>query len=84
MKIFTDFNTKKRQESNDKFNKNLHKLFNNLIYGKSIENPRKKINVKLLNYKKRYLKIVNKPNFISQKIIDKNFVAAHCGKKYLI
>ena len=43
----------------------------------------KKVNAKLLNDKKRYLKIVNKPNFISQKIIDKNFVAAHCGKKII-
>ena len=83
LKIFTEFNTKKRQKSNDEFNKDLYKLFNNCIYGKSIENPRKKINVKLLNDKKKYLKIVNKPNFISQKIIDKNFVAADCGKKIL-
>ena len=69
LKAFTDFNTKKRQESNDEFNKNLYKLFNNCIYGKSIENPRKKINVKLLNDKKKCPKIINKPNFISQKII---------------
>ena len=33
--------------------------------------------------KKRYLKIVNKPDFISQKMIDKNFVAVHCKKKVL-
>ena len=71
LKIFTDFNTKKKRLSNDEFNKNLHKLFNNCIYGKSIENPRKKI---------KDQKIVNKPNFISQKIIDKNLVAIHCKK----
>ena len=51
LKIFTDFNTKTRQESNYEFNKNLYKIFNNCIYGKSIENLRKKINVKLLNDK---------------------------------
>ena len=33
LKCYTDFNTKKRQESNDEFNKNLYKLFNNCIYG---------------------------------------------------
>ena len=52
LKVFTDFNTEKRQESNDEFNKNFYKLFNNCIYGKSIENVRKKINVKLINKKK--------------------------------
>ena len=58
----------------------MYKLFNNCIYGKSIENPRKKINVKLLNDKKKYQNIVNKPDFISQKIIDKNLVYEQCFK----
>ena len=49
----------------------------NCIYVKSVENIRKRINVKLINDKKTYQEIVNKPNFISQKIIDKNFVAVH-------
>ena len=43
LKIFTDFNTEKRRLSNDEFNKNLYKLCNNCIYGKGIENPRKKL-----------------------------------------
>ena len=37
----------------------------------------------MLNDRKKYLKIVNKPNSLSQKIIDKNFEAIHCGKKIL-
>ena len=37
----------------------------------------------MLNDKKIYQRIVNKPNFISQKIIDKNLVAVHCRKKIL-
>ena len=36
LKVFTDFNTEKRKNSNDEFNKNLYKLINNSIYGKSI------------------------------------------------
>ena len=83
LRVFTDFNTKKRQESSDEFSKSLYKLLNNCIYRKSIENIRKRINVKLINHKKKYQKIVNKPNFASQKIIDKNFVAVHCSKKVL-
>ena len=67
LKMFTDFNTEKRRLSNDEFNKNLYKLFNNCIYCKSIENARKKINVKLINNKKKYRKIVNKPNLYHKK-----------------
>ena len=58
----------------------MYKLFNNCIYGKSIENAREKINVKMINYKKKYQKIVNKPNFMPQKIIDKSLVSFHCRR----
>ena len=61
----------------------MYKLLNNCIYGKSIENQRKRINVNLINDKKTYLICVNKPNFISQKVFDKNFVAIHCVKAVL-
>ena len=55
----------------------------NCVYGESIENIIKRINVKLINDKIKYLKIVNRPNFVSQKLIDKNLVAVHCKKKCL-
>ena len=61
----------------------MHKLLNNCIYGKSIENIRKRINVKLINDKKTYFRCVNKPSFMSQKIFDQNFVAVHCSKTVL-
>ena len=83
VKSYADFNTKKRKQSNDEFNKNLYKLLNNCTYGKSIENIRKRMNLKLINDKKVYLKCINKPNFMSQKIIHKHFVAVHFSKKVL-
>ena len=55
-------------------------MLNNCAYGKSIENIRKRINVKLINDKKTYQKFVNKPSFISQNIFDKKFLAVHCSK----
>ena len=61
----------------------MYKLLNNCVYGKNIENITKRMNVKLVNDKKVYLKFANKPNLISQKIIDKNFVAIHCSMKVL-
>ena len=83
LKKYVDFNTKKRQEGSDEFNKGLYTLLNNWIYGKSIENQRKRMNVKLINGKKKHQKCVNKPNFISHKLFDKNFVAIHCAKTIL-
>ena len=56
---------------------------NNCIYGKSMENIRKIINVKLINDRKVYQRCVNKPIFMSSKIIEKNLVAVHFSKKVL-
>ena len=62
LKGYVDFNTEKRKQSNDEFSKILYKLLNNCIYDKGIECVRKRVNVKLLNDKRMYLKCVNKPN----------------------
>ena len=52
----------------------------NCVYGKSIENITNTINVKLVNDQKEYLKCISRPNFISQNIFDKNFIAVHYVK----
>ena len=57
LRKYVDFNTEKRKQRDDEFNKNLDKLLNNCIYGKSIENQRKRINVKLINGKKNISKM---------------------------
>ena len=55
----------------------------NCIYGKSMENIRKRINIKLINDSKEYLKCVSKPNFMSQKIFDKNIIPVNNIKSVL-
>ena len=47
------------------------------VHGKTRENLRKRINVRLVNNEKYYLKHVHKPTFVSQKIFDKSFAAIH-------
>ena len=83
LKEYVEFNTRKRQESSDEFNKAFFKLLINCVYGKSMENIRKRINAKLINDCKEYIKCVSKPTFISQKIFDKNFIAVYQIKTVL-
>ena len=83
LKEYIEFNTEKRKNAVSEFEKNFVKLLINCIYGKSMENIRKRISLKLINNSKVYLRCASKPNFISQKIFDKNFIAVHQIKPVL-
>ena len=52
MKPYTDFNTKKRKDATNEADKSLFKLLNNAVYGKTIENKRKIIKIRVI--KKRF------------------------------
>ena len=53
----------------------MHKLKNNAAYGKTMEYLRNRIDVKLGNKEKDYLKCTSEPSYLSHKIIDNNLVA---------
>ena len=59
----------------DKDGKALYKLINNAVYGKTIKNLRNRIDVKLVNDEKDYLKCTSKPSSMSHKIFDNKLVA---------
>ena len=56
----------------------------NSVFGKTMENLRKRMTVKLVNNAKDYVKCISKPSFVSQKKFSKNFVAIHEIKPVLI
>ena len=49
----------------------------NSVYGKIMENLRKRINVRLVNNEKDFLKYTSKPTHVTHKIFDKNYAAIH-------
>ena len=53
---------------------------NNAVYDKTVENLRNKIQVKLVNNEKYYLKRTSKPSYMSQKIFDNDLVMIHKSK----
>ena len=61
---YINFNTKKRAESRTTFEKNYYKLLNNSVYGKCVENVRKRIKVKVVNKREAGLRIVSKPSML--------------------
>ena len=77
LKKYIDFNTDKRKNAPNTFEKDFFKLKNNSAFGKKMENLRKRISAKLVNNVKDYVRCISKPSFVSQKIFNKNFVAVH-------
>ena len=47
----------------------------NSVYGKTMENLRKRINVRLVNNKKDFFKYTSRPTHVTHKIFDKNYPA---------
>ena len=84
LKKYIDFDTGKRKNATNIFEKGFFKLMNNSAFGKTLESLRKRISVELINNAKDYVKCVSKPSVISQKIFSKNFVAIHKIKPVLI
>ena len=74
MKPYIDFNTHKRKEATDDIDKNLFKLLNNAVYGKTMRNLRK---IRIVKNEKDIVKHISKRSYVSHKIFDKNLVAIH-------
>ena len=73
-------NTDLRKLANNPFEKDFFKLMNNSVFGKTIENVRKRQNVKLVDNKAFALKLSSKPNFERSTIFDENLIACHMKK----
>ena len=69
MKPYIDKNTKLRAKAKNNFEKDFYKLMNNSVFGKTMENIRNRVDVKLVNTKEKLSKLVAKPNFKSRKIV---------------
>ena len=84
LKPYVDFNTVKRRLAKNDFEKDFFKLMNNSVFGKTMENMRKRVSVELINDSKRLKKVCSKPNFQSFKIFNDNLVAASLKKVNVI
>ena len=76
-KIYIDFNTEKRTNAANSFEKDFFKLMINSVYGKTMENLQKWINGRLVNNEKDFFKYTSRPTYITHKTFDKNYAAIH-------
>ena len=84
LKQYIDFNTEKRKNAKNAFEKDFFKLMNNSVFGKTMENLRKRVDVRLVTSKHKLLKLASKPTFVSSKIFNEDLVAVHKIKETLM
>ena len=80
MESYIRKNTELRKCAANSFEKDFFKLMNNSVFGKTIENIRKRQNIILVDDRAKALKLSSRPNFDRATIFDPNLVAIHMKK----
>ena len=72
LKPYIDMNTELRKAAKNDFEKDLFKLMNNSVFGKTMENIRKHRDIKLLTTDKKISKLVSEPNYHAINLISED------------
>ena len=83
LKDYIDMNTRLRTMSKNNFESNFFKLMNNSVFGKTIENIRKRTDIKLATTQKQVEKYIYQPNYTHRTTFSDNLVAIHMSRTKL-
>ena len=72
LKPYIDMNTELRKEAKNDFEKDLFKLMNNSVFGKTMENIRKHRDIKLVTTDKKRSKLVSETNYHTINLISED------------
>ena len=84
LKEYIEMNLKLRMNAENDFEKEFFKLMNNAVFGKTMENIRKRVDIQLVNNRERALILAVKSNFHHLTIFDENLIAIHMKRKKLV
>ena len=82
-KLYIDTNSQKRAASKNSFEKDYYKYKNNSLFGKTMEDVRKRMDYKLVNNINKIDKLVSSPLFLDRDIIDEDIVGVKMFKSEL-
>ena len=83
LKGYIDLNTELRTKAKNDFENDFFKLMNNSVFGKTIENIEKRVDVRLVTKREKAKKLSSKPNYVKHTIFDENLIAVHMKKTKL-
>ena len=75
LKPYIDFNTEQRTNSKNDFEKDFFKLMNNAVFGKTMENMRNRVDIRLFTNEEKALKQIAKPQYEDHKLYHKDLIA---------
>ena len=81
LKPYIDMNTDLRKTASNDFEKDLYKLMNNSVFGKTMENIRGRSELELVNTEKRSKHLTKSPLYKNFNIINEDLVSIQLGKK---
>ena len=77
-------NTTLGQKTKNNFEKDFFKLTNNAVFGKTMENARKRRNIKLVTTESRRNYIVSEPNYHTTKFFTEDLLATEMRKTQIL
>ena len=80
LKPYIDINTELRKQLKNGLEKSFYKLMNNVVFGKTMKNVRKHIDIKLLTTDERRNQLVSEPNYHIKKWFSENLLAIEMKK----
>ena len=81
---FILFYTQKIAKAKNAFEKDFFKLANNAVFGKTMENKRKRCNIQLVTDPEKMLRLASRRTYVSHKIFHENLVAVHYRQPKLV
>ena len=84
LKPYIDLNTRLRAKATSDFEKDFFKLMNNSVFGKTTENIRSRVDIRLVTNEDQARKLISKPNFQHRTIFCEDLTTIHMKKTKLL
>ena len=84
MKSYIELNTDLRTKGKNDFEKDFFKLMNNSVFGKTMENIRNRVDVRLVGNREKAQKLIVKPNLKHWVCFDENLIGVHLKRIKLV
>ena len=84
LKPYIDLNNELRKNAKNDFEKDFFKLMNNSVFGKTMENIRNRVDIRLVTNENQARKLISKPNYQHRTIFCENLIAIQMKKTRLL